>query len=138
MHVYSATLSHNPYTEFIRQDERKGDGSARKARKYLKKLNATFWSNVGTVKFNRLYMGWLAKLEEEGLSMKAANEKRLFTGNGPGKIVEQNRKETSQVSVLSLEAFFIHGDWMRDWKHEIREWFTVHYERSVLSPPAAG
>jgi hypothetical protein len=99
------------------------------------RLNATFWSSVGKVKGNRPYMGWLASLEEEGLGMKAANEPQFYIGNGPDMLVEQIRSETSQVIVLSLEAFFIHDDWMRGWKNEIREWFTMSEACCHKQPP---
>lgn len=98
-------------------------------------LNATFWWDV-TDRENEPYLRWLAKLEDEGLAMKVGvNEASFFTGDGPNMIVEQIRNETSLVRVLSLEAFFIHGDWMRDWKDKIREWFAMNELCCHAQPP---
>lgn len=88
-------------------------------------LNSTFWKSVGTTKGNRAYQRWLAERQQEGVAVKVGNDAKLFTGDAPKRLVQEVRNETSQTSLLSLEAFFIHGDWMNEWSDKIREWFAM-------------
>lgn len=99
------------------------------------KMNSTFWKSISTRNGNDLYTSWLAEREQEGIAFTVNNDAELFTGDGPGRIVAQIRNETSQISLLNLIAFFIHGDWMRDWNDKIREWFTMNETCCRHQPP---
>lgn len=99
------------------------------------KLNSTFWDSVKTTKGNRQFMSWFADRQNEGIAQKVGNDGSLFVGDAPHRLVLQIRNETSQTSLLSLEAFFIHGDWMNEWSAKVREWFRINEACCHHRPP---
>lgn len=100
------------------------------------KLNSTFWKSASTKEGSRAYHDWFEERQQEGTGKRIGNDASLFTGDAPNRLVREIRNKTSQTSILSLEAFFIHGDWMSgEWSDKIREWFTMSESCCHHRPP---
>ena len=105
------------------------------------RMDSSRWERLSesSAKANDQYLGWINELEQEGLGMRLKNTPRRerfdFTGGGPDRLVDQIRNETSQISLVGLEMFFIHYDWMAPWVGRIREWFAMNESCCHHHPP---
>lgn len=101
------------------------------------RLNSTFWENVSVkgAQGNHQYQSWLDQRLIEGIGVEMGNNGSLFVGDSPHRLVQRIRNEASRTSLLSLKAFFIHGDWMSEFSDNVREWFTMSDSCCHHEPP---
>jgi len=91
-------------------------------------LNASIWnkwaSQEDVAALNKEYHSWVH--EHNHSIVQLEHLKFDFTKSGVDDLVESTRSPTSQIQVVSMEAFFIHYDWMKDWMPRIREWLQMN------------
>ncbi|KAL9185302.1 hypothetical protein ACHAXT_003079 [Thalassiosira profunda] len=74
-------------------------------------------------KANAMVEKWVDFLGER--AVKIEHGEYDFKGDNIDQLVSRLQDASSKVQVLSLGAFFIHYDWMRDWMDEISEWLHI-------------
>lgn len=100
-------------------------------------LNASFWAAVSNSHGNEQYLAWLSHAEEKQIATGFRHENRsAFESNGVDMLVDRiSLDESNEISIVNLQAFFIHGDWMRGWERQIREWFEMNDSCCPTQPP---
>ena len=97
-------------------------------------LNASTWSRwalspdqvAENPDIQQEYEDWVERMAFHHHSVAQLNHLEFdFRGNGVDALVHNVRSSHSHIQVVSMGAFFIHYDWMKDWMSPIREWLTI-------------
>lgn len=88
-----------------------------------------------TAESDEYYRDWLKEQEMAGMATKVVHNEFDFTGNGTERLVEEIGNPDSHISIISLEAYFIHHDWMIKWMQEIRHWLAMDDSCCYNHPP---
>lgn len=101
-------------------------------------LNASTWKRWAlepgqdAASVNDEYHAWISSLNHSAIHLK--HMKFDFRGNGVEALIETIHS-SPQVQVISLQAFFIHYDWMKSWMPRIREWLEPSSSCCHHEPP---
>lgn len=87
---------------------------------------------------NEEYEKWLKKLksQDDSIAQQLPHLEFDFTGNRVERLVDDIRLPSSHVQVVSMQAFFIHYDWMKEWMPRIRQWLTISPDCCKHNPPS--
>lgn len=105
-------------------------------------LNASTWhtwalnpgENAESV--NKQYGEWVERMAFQNKSVaQLAHFEFDFTGNGVESLVKDIYSRESHIQVVSMEAFFIHYDWMKEWMPRIRQWLSISPKCCKHDPP---
>jgi hypothetical protein len=99
-------------------------------------LNASTWkrwSQEGGQRFNNEYQEWVANNNRSISHLK--HGRFDFTGTRVDDFITNVKSSSSDTRVVSMEAFFIHYDWMKDYMPRIRKWLTISPECCLHDPP---
>jgi hypothetical protein len=85
---------------------------------------------------NKEYQQWVEKMSFQNKSIaQLAHLEFDFTGNGIERLVNDIYSIESHIQVVSMEAFFIHYDWMKEWMPRIRQWLSISPTCCQHDPP---
>lgn len=93
------------------------------------------WDNTGD-RANNMTQEWINSLGETALSVNHMGFP--LYGDHVDQLVLKLRDPASPVKVVSLGAFFIHFDWMRDWMVPISNWLYVDPSCCLTPTPPEG
>ena len=105
-------------------------------------LNSSTWYtwalNPGeeTENVNKQYGEWVETMAFHNKSVAQLGHLEFdFTGNGVESLVNDILSPESHIQVVSMEAFFIHYDWMKEWMPRIRQWLSISPTCCKHDPP---
>lgn len=95
-----------------------------------------YWSRHHDKTANGQYDDWVQNMQEKGSIAHLQHLHYDFTGNAVDELVRNIKSPSSPIQVVSMRAFFIHYDWMKDWIPEIRNWLQVSPSCCHHTPPS--